>query len=127
MPPHDYSALRPVESLTTDKINLDPARGQSEPAGLPQNTDGLGLRFMGVVAVAGEGIFKWSVQSKDGVRLNIDDKTLIENDGVHEAASHARPSSSVGEHAACPAPSQASVGALLLDACLRGAAHRASQ
>ena len=28
----DYSALRPVESLTTDKINLDPARGQSEPA-----------------------------------------------------------------------------------------------
>jgi hypothetical protein len=82
----DYSALRPVESLTTDKINLDPARGQSEPAGLPQNVDGLGLRFMGVFAVAGEGIFKWSVQSKDGVRLNIDDKTLIENDGVHDAA-----------------------------------------
>ena len=41
---------------------------------------------MGVFAVAGEGIFKWSVQSKDGVRLHIDDKTLIENDGVHDAA-----------------------------------------
>jgi len=82
----DYSALRPTESLTADRVNLDPSRGQSEPAGLPENTDGLGLRFMGVFEVAGEGIFKWSVQAKDGVRLNIDDKTLIENDGIHDAA-----------------------------------------
>ncbi len=82
----DYSALRPVEAVTADRVNLDPNRGHSEPAGLPENAEGLGLRFMGVFEVAGEGIFKWSVQAKDGVRLNIDDKTLIENDGIHDAA-----------------------------------------
>ena len=82
----DYSALRPIETLTADRVNLEQSRGQSEPAGLPENTEGLGLRFIGVFEVAGEGIFKWSVQAKDGVRLNIDDKTLIENDGIHETA-----------------------------------------
>jgi hypothetical protein len=82
----DYSALRPIEALATDRVNLDPSRGQNEPAGLPENAEGLGLRFLGFFEVAGEGIFKWSVQAKDGVRLNIDDKTLIENDGIHDAA-----------------------------------------
>jgi hypothetical protein len=82
----DYSALRPIEVLRADRVNLDPSRGEGEPAGLPENTEGLGLRFIGVFEVAGEGIFRWSVQAKDGVRLNIDDKTLIENDGIHEAA-----------------------------------------
>jgi hypothetical protein len=82
----DYSARRPVESLTTDRINLDPTKGQSEPVGLRENTQWLGIRFMGMFQVAGEGIFKWSVQAKDGVRLHIDDKTLIENDGIHETA-----------------------------------------
>ncbi len=82
----DYSARRPVESLTTDRINLDPTRGQNEPAGLRENAEWLGMRFMGMFPVAGEGIFRWSVQAKDGVRLHIDDKTLIENDGIHETA-----------------------------------------
>lgn len=82
----DYSALRPIETLTADRVNLDPSKGQSEPAGLPEDTQGLGLRFMGLFEVAGEGIFRWSVQAKDGVRLNIDDKTLLENDGIHDVA-----------------------------------------
>ncbi len=37
--------------------------------------------------VSGEGIFKWRLYSKDGARMHIDDKTLIENDGIHEASS----------------------------------------
>lgn len=80
----DYSALHPVQTTTTDRINLDPARAQNEPSGLPDNTDGLGLRFMGMFLVSGEGIFRWTVQSKDGVRLHLDDKTLVENDGLHD-------------------------------------------
>lgn len=80
----DYSALHPIQTATTDRINLDPARAQNEPSGLPENTDGLGLRFMGMFLVSGEGIFRWTVQSKDGVRLHLDDKTLVENDGLHD-------------------------------------------
>jgi len=37
--------------------------------------------------VTGEGIFKWRLYSKDGARMHIDDKTLIESDGIHEASS----------------------------------------
>lgn len=83
----DYSAFRPVAVISTDRIYLEPSKGENEPSGLPEATAGLGMRFMGTFLVAGEGIFKWRVYAKDGVRLHIDDKTLIENDGIHEPAS----------------------------------------
>jgi len=80
----EYSAFKPIKVITTDKINLDPAKGDNEPAGLSE-TDGMGMRFIGTFMVAGEGIFRWRLLSKDGSRMHIDDKTLIENDGIHEA------------------------------------------
>ena len=83
----DYSAFRPSGTTLTDKINLEPAKGEKDPSGLPESMDGLGLRFAGMFITTGEGIFRWRVHSKDGARLHIDDKTLIENDGIHEAAS----------------------------------------
>ncbi len=83
----DYSAFRPSGTTLTDKINLEPAKGEKDPSGLPESMDGLGLRFTGMFITTGEGIFRWRVHSKDGARLHIDDKTLIENDGVHEATS----------------------------------------
>jgi hypothetical protein len=83
----DYSAFRPTGSATTDKIDVDPAKGQRGPAALPEKTDGLGMRFIGVFMTTGEGIFKWRLNSKDGARLHIDDKTVIENDGIHDATS----------------------------------------
>lgn len=83
----DYSAFRPTGTTTSDRIDLEPARGEKEPSGLPESVDGLGLRFVGVFMVTGEGIFKWRLYSKDGARMHIDDKTLIENDGIHEASS----------------------------------------
>jgi hypothetical protein len=79
----DYSAFRPTGSVTSNKIDLDPDQGEKEPAGIPSKAEALGMRFMGMFLVAGEGIFKWRLQSKDGARMHIDDKTLIENDGVH--------------------------------------------
>ncbi|MBI5249271.1 MAG: hypothetical protein HY912_07235, partial [Desulfomonile tiedjei] len=83
----DYSAFRPTGTTITDKINLEPSKGEKEPSGLPESMDGLGLRFMGMFMTTGEGIFRWRLQSKDGARLHIDDKTLIENDGIHDASS----------------------------------------
>jgi hypothetical protein len=80
----DYSALTPKKVVTSETINLEPAKGANDPSGLPENPDGLGMRFMGNFMVSGEGIFKWRLLSKDGVRLHVDDKTLIENDGIHE-------------------------------------------
>ncbi|MCX5861839.1 MAG: PA14 domain-containing protein [Desulfomonile sp.] len=83
----DYSALTPKKTVTSETINLEPARGANDPSGLPENPDGLGMRFMGIFMVTGEGIFKWRLYSKDGVRLHIDDKTLVENDGIHDPSS----------------------------------------
>lgn len=82
----DYSALRPTGTTTSDKIDLEPAKGQNEPA-IGESTEGLGMRSVGMFLVAGEGIFRWRVQSKDGARLSIDDKTVIENDAIHEPSS----------------------------------------
>ncbi|MGD9819910.1 MAG: PA14 domain-containing protein [Desulfomonilaceae bacterium] len=82
----DYSAFRPTKILFADKIDLDPSRYRSDLPGLPESTDGLGLRYMGNFLVSGEGIFKVRLRSKDGARLHINDKTLIDNDGVHESS-----------------------------------------
>lgn len=83
----DFSTLTPKKVLKSDVVNLDPAKGIKEPEGLPDNYEGMGLRFIGVFSVKGEGIFRWRIQSKDGVRFHIDDKTIIENDGIHETSS----------------------------------------
>jgi len=83
----DYSAFRPKQTATTDRINLDSAKGENEPSGLPENAQDMGLRFVGMFLVSGEGIFKWRLDSKDGARMHIDDKTLIENDGIHAPSS----------------------------------------
>jgi hypothetical protein len=79
----DYGRLSPKKTVTADKIDIDPSKGEMEPVGLPEDTKGLGMRFVGMFMVSGEGIFEWRLLSKDGSRLNIDDKTVIENDGVH--------------------------------------------
>lgn len=83
----DFSAFRPKETLTVDRIDINPKDGAEGPAGLPEDTTGLGMRFIGLFRVSGEGIFLWRVLSKDGVRVHIDDKTIIENDGIHDPAS----------------------------------------
>lgn len=83
----DYGTFRPNKTVTTNKIDLDPSKGENSPAGLPEDTSGLGMRYVGMFPVSGEGIFEWRLLSKDGARLNIDDKTVIENDGVHAASS----------------------------------------
>jgi hypothetical protein len=85
----DFSAFRPANVISSDKINLQPSRGESDPVALPEKTDGMGLRFIGMFRVSGEGIFRWRVHAKDGVRVHVDDKTLIENDGIHAPASKA--------------------------------------
>ena len=83
----DFSAFKPVKSLTTERIYLDPSQGKQDPAGLPEKLDDMGLRFIGTFLVSGEGLFRWRIESKDGVRLHVDDKTLIENDGIHQPSS----------------------------------------
>ncbi|MGB6065685.1 MAG: hypothetical protein WBG50_12830 [Desulfomonilaceae bacterium] len=83
----DYSAFKPAQTLTCDEIYLDPSKGENKLSGLPENTNDLGMRFIGTFMVSGEGIFRWRLDSKDGSRMNIDDKTLIENDGIHEPSS----------------------------------------
>lgn len=83
----DFSALAPTEVLPADIIDINPEKGTTSLSELPQDTKGLGLRFIGIFAVSGEGIFKWRLHAKDGARVNVDDKTLIEMDGVHEPLS----------------------------------------
>jgi len=83
----DFSAFRPEKVVGSSEINLRPAKGDLQPAGVPEPADGLGLRFIGIFRVSGEGIFRWRTYSKDGVRLHVDDKTLIENDGIHDPSS----------------------------------------
>jgi hypothetical protein len=83
----DFSAFRPLKALTVDKINFQGTKGESAALGLEDKADGIGMRFAGMFRVVGEGIFQWRLHAKDGVRLHIDDKTLIENDGIHAASS----------------------------------------
>ncbi len=81
----DFTTLHPEEVITAEQINIGPAG--NPPAGMPQDGKNLGMRFVGIFSVSGEGIFQWRVRSKDGVRMHLDDKTIIENDGIHAPAS----------------------------------------
>jgi hypothetical protein len=83
----DFSAFRPLKIFAVDSVNLQGAKGEIASLGLEDKPDGIGMRWLGVFRVSGEGIFQWRLHAKDGARLHIDDKTLIENDGVHAVSS----------------------------------------
>lgn len=69
----DFDALKPASTGVTDEFSL----------GMCKRLEGIGLRFTGYLDVRKEGDYTFHLASDDGSRLYVDDKVVVDNDGVH--------------------------------------------
>jgi hypothetical protein len=85
--PDRVETLNPQGTIYTDRLNI-PTRDFSE--GFPGVTDRcewFGLVYTGRFQVDKPGEYKWRLFSDDGSRLWIDEKEVIDNDGIHGSES----------------------------------------
>ena len=79
----DFSLMQPVSSILMPNVNI-PLR--SFDAGFPGITDlfeWFGIRFTGKIIIPAAGQYTFALQSDDGANLYIDNKIVIDNDGLH--------------------------------------------
>ncbi len=69
----DFAALPPVVSRNVYAIDLKPA----------QQPENFALAFDGFITIQQDGVYTFFVTSDDGSRLFIDDRAIVENDGLH--------------------------------------------
>ena len=69
----DFNNLKPVSSGVSDSIDIS----------LKQGADNYGYTFNGLIKIPTDGIYTFYIASDDGSKLLIDDKLLIDNDGLH--------------------------------------------
>jgi cytochrome c2 len=69
----DFAALKPVETGKTGDFDVGVARRDQNMA----------LKFEGHLKIGKEGQYKFWLSSDDGSRLWIDDKVVVNNDGIH--------------------------------------------
>jgi len=69
----DFDSLTPTASGASKSINI----------GSKQGSDNYGFVFDGFIKIPVDGIYTFYISSDDGSKLFIDNKTLIDNDGMH--------------------------------------------
>lgn len=81
----NFKKLKPVGKIYTNSLNIPP---QSFDVGFPGITDRFewfAIDYKAFFYVTKHGRYTFVLVSDDGSRLFIDDKTLIDNDGLHSA------------------------------------------
>jgi hypothetical protein len=82
----DFSRMRPAGTLYTTMLNVWP---QEFSEGFPNITDRFewfGIAYSGRFWIEEGGEYRFSLLSDDGAKLKIDDRLVVDNDGVHGAA-----------------------------------------
>ena len=69
----DFDSLKPSASGIIDSVDISAKQG----------SDKYGYVFDGLIKVPVDGIYSFYLSSDDGSKLLIDNKTLIDNDGLH--------------------------------------------
>jgi S1-C subfamily serine protease len=73
----DFDTLSPIATGTAER----PSTAAHKPGG-----EFFGLKFSGLVEVPADGLYLFYTRSDDGSRLYIDNKLVVDNDGLHGVA-----------------------------------------
>ncbi|MEO8593157.1 MAG: PA14 domain-containing protein [Candidatus Solibacter sp.] len=79
----DFSKLRPVGSIYTRQLNIQPREFQAGFPGVTNVFEWFAIDYNGYFYVRDPGKYRFIVASDDGAKLYIDDKRVIDNDGIH--------------------------------------------
>ena len=79
----DFRKLKPVGSIYTSVLNVPPQRFDQGFPGVTKRFEWFAIDYTARFWIANPGTFRFSLLSDDGSKLYIDDRLVIENDGVH--------------------------------------------
>lgn len=79
----DFSALTPVGSIYTKKLDIPPRRFEEGFPGVTDRNEWFAIKYVGAFFITVEGEYGFRLLSDDGSRLYIDDTLIIDNDGTH--------------------------------------------
>ena len=81
----DFTKLKPVGTVYTAELNVPPRDFVEGFPGVTDRIEWFGIDYKGRFWVDKPGLYRFFLTSDDGSRLYIDDKLVIENDGLHAA------------------------------------------
>lgn len=72
----DFDRTAPTGKWNQPSLMIDPAKAKA---------GSFGLRYTGIITVPVDGIYTFYLTADDGATLNIDHRTVVDNDGLHSA------------------------------------------
>jgi hypothetical protein len=80
----DFEKLKPAgPPIYTSSLNLPPQDFKQGFPGVTKRTEWFAIDYTGRFWIADPGMYTFSLLSDDGAKLYIDDKVIVDNDGVH--------------------------------------------
>jgi hypothetical protein len=80
----DFDKLKPAgPPIYASSLNLPPQDFKRGFPGVTKRTEWFAIDYTGRFWIANPGMYTFSLLSDDGAKLYIDDRTVIDNDGVH--------------------------------------------
>jgi hypothetical protein len=80
------SRMEPVGTVYTLSLNVWPQRFDEGFPSISERLEWFAIEYTGKFWIEKPGRYKFSLLSDDGAKLHINDKVVINNDGVHTAA-----------------------------------------
>lgn len=79
----DFEKLKPVGTIYTSALNIPSQDFRQGFPGVSKRSEWFAIDYTGRFWIDKPGMYSFMLTSDDGARLYIDDKLIVDNDGVH--------------------------------------------
>jgi hypothetical protein len=79
----DFSRLKPAGSIYTSSLNIPPQDFKQGFPGVTKRKEWFAIDYNGRFWIDKPGVYTFVLTSDDGARLDIDDRMVADNDGMH--------------------------------------------
>jgi hypothetical protein len=81
----DFRKMKPKGSIYTSSLNIPPQNFKAGFPGVTKRFEWFAIVYTGRFWIATPGVHRFDLVSDDGSKLWIDDRLVIDNDGIHPA------------------------------------------
>lgn len=79
----DFRGLRPMGVVFAHELDIAPRRWEQGFPGVNHRLEWFAIRYTGSFVLGQGGLHRFRVVADDGARLTIDDRVVVNNDGIH--------------------------------------------
>jgi hypothetical protein len=79
----NFTKMKPIGTIYTSSLNVPPQDFRDGFPGVSKRTEWFAIDYTGKFWIEKPGRYRFNLMSDDGAKLYIDDKVVVDNDGVH--------------------------------------------